>query len=191
MKTIESVREKMPDCLIFFCECSNMKEHENYEYYEKNIMERVDYYSNLYSLEPIRNAVNSEYKGFGEASILLKALEVISDLEKGNELLVKNIFKLSGRYFLNQDFKLELFDNFYNNFVYWDNSTSSLCSIFYKIKESHINLYKECLEKSLNELQNNSSIEMCMYKYFNSELKILDKLNVSGFLATEGYLFSI
>ena len=191
LKSIESIREKMPQCLIFFCECSNMKENESYESYEKNIMEKVDYYSNLYSIETIRNAVNSEYKGYGEASMLLKAFDVVRDLEKGNELLVKNIFKLSGRYFLNQEFKLELFDNFYNNYVYWDNSTSSLCSIFYKINSSHINLFKECLEKSLIELQNNSSIEMCMYKYFNSELKILDKLNVSGFLATEGYLFHI
>jgi len=191
LKSIESIREKMPQCKIFFCECSNMKENENYESYEKNIIEKVDYYANFYDIDSIKKAVNSEFKGYGEACILLKAFDVISELESKEELLLKNIFKLSGRYFLNEDFNLELYNNFNNNFCYWDNSTVSLCSIFYKIKINHFELFKECLEKSIIELKNNASIEICLYKYFSTSNQILEKMNISGYLATEGYLFSI
>ena len=170
-----------------------MKENEDFMDYEKNIMEKVDYYANFNNIDEIRDAVNSEFKGYGEASILLKAFEVISKLENDEELVeINNIFKLSGRYFLNDDFNINNFDNNgYNNFCYWDNSAISLSSLFYKIDSNDVNLFKASLEKSIEELKNNNSLESCMYKYFKKNIKIIEKMDVSGFLSTEGYFFSI
>ena len=103
----------------------------------------------------------------------------------------KNIFKLSGRYFLNNNFNYDMFDNDFNVFTNWDNSKSSYCTIFYKINNYYIDYYKNILINSINDLNNNNSIEICMYKKFTENIKIVDKVNVSGFLATEGYLFSV
>ena len=55
----------------------------------------------------------------------------------------------------------------------------------------NIDYYKKILLHSIEDLYNKNSIEICMYKYFGKDIKIIDKLNVSGYLATEGYLYSV
>jgi hypothetical protein len=103
----------------------------------------------------------------------------------------QNIFKLSGRYYLNNNFNYEIFNNDFNIFTNWDNSKCSYCTIFYKINNKYINYYKNILIDSINDLNNNNSVEICMYKYFNKNINIVDKVNISGYLSTEGYLYSV
>jgi hypothetical protein len=43
----------------------------------------------------------------------------------------------------------------------------------------------------MQELLNSESIESCIFKYFKKNILIIQKMNVSGLLATEGYYFSI
>jgi len=103
----------------------------------------------------------------------------------------KNIFKLSGRYYLNENFNYKLFDNNKNIFTNWDNSNSSYATLFYKINMTDIYILKYTLLKSIDDLENEKSIEYCMFNYFDKNINILDKMNVSGYIATEGYFFSI
>ena len=186
LKTINSVRKNIPNAIIVFLECSDLS-GEN-EGIENEIREKVDYFYNFYSNVDIREAVNSPLKGYGEANLLLAGL---NELEKFPEIHYKNIFKLSGRYYLNDNFNIRDFDNEFNNFINWDNSCYSYCTIFYKIVYYDVRLYKDALSLMISDLKQELSIECCMYKYFKTRIQIMKQMNISGLLATEGYLFSV
>jgi mannosyltransferase OCH1-like enzyme len=181
LKSIDTIRKYIQNADILFCECSDLSEH--FENYIKN---NVDYYYNFFKNETICKYVQSEYKGLGERALLLAALDQNVSYHE-----YKNIFKLSGRYFLNDQFDYTLFDSDKNIFTQWDNSTCSYCTIFYKINSKYMDYYRIVLEKSLDDLSNGNSIEVCMYKFFKENIQNIYKLNVSGFLATEGYLYSV
>ena len=149
----------------------------------------MNYYFNFFSNEFIKSNVNSKLKGYGEASILLEGINKLLSMKKN----YKNIFKLSGRYYLNDKFNYEIFNNRKNIFTNWDNNYTSYCTIFYKINGSDIILFKNSIIESLEELKENVSIEECIYKNFNSNvsINIVSKVNISGLLATEGYLLNV
>jgi mannosyltransferase OCH1-like enzyme/glycosyltransferase involved in cell wall biosynthesis len=182
LKSILSIKKYIPNVEILFCECSDMSEYMNYE---ENIKNSVDYYYNFNDISVIKKSVDSLYKGLGEAYILLNAFRQIGKP-------YKNIFKLSGRYYLNDNFDYDVFNNNYQNiFTNWEKSDCSYCTVFYKINGVYLNIFKDALMNSITNLEENISIECCIFKYFNKNIMLVDKLNVSGCLATEGYLFTI
>jgi hypothetical protein len=182
--TIKSIKDKIPNIELLFCECSDLI---NYKNIEDNIKKSVDYYFNFYDDELIRNNVNSKFKGYGEASILINGIEKLLNLKNN----YKNIFKLSGRYYLNDNFNFEDFNNNKNIFTNWDDLYISYNTIFYKINGSNIIFFKNALINSLEDLKNNNSIEMCIYKNFDININIINQVNVSGYLSTEGYLIEL
>ena len=184
LKSIESIKKYIKNVEILLCECSDFI--DNYEI-EEDIKNNVDYYYNFYDNEDIKKNVESELKGLGEASLLLEGINKLKNIQK----TYKNIFKLSGRYFLNSNFNYEIFNNNCNVFTNWDNSKCSYCTIFYKINANYIDYYKNILVNSIEDLKNKNSIEICMYKYFIENINVVEKVHVSGYLATEGYLFSV
>ena len=186
LKTISTIREKIPNVEILFCECSDLSENK---IIENELQDIVEYYYNFYNINTIKDKVISKYKGLGEAYILLESINIIQNIINKNIYI--NIFKISGRYYLNSNFNYENFNNEYNQFTHWDNNTSSYCTLIYKINYKSLLDFEYSLYKSLDELEKGNSIEQCMFKNFNNNIKIINKFNVSGFLATEGYLFSI
>jgi hypothetical protein len=95
--------------------------------------------------------------------------------------------------YLNDNFDYEMFNNSKNIFTNWDNNYTSYCTIFYKINGSDIIVFKNSITESLQELKDNVSIEECIYKNFNNNvsINIVTDLNISGLLATEGYLVNV
>jgi glycosyltransferase involved in cell wall biosynthesis len=193
LKTIESIRLKIPNSIIFLFECSDLNiifEEEEHTI-ETNIKEKVDYYYNFYENDDIRDAVNSSLKGLGEANLLIAGLDKMQEIIEKNNIDYEYLFKISGRYYLNHDFKISDFENSNNNFIQWDNSLCSYSTIFYKIYYYDVSLYKKALLDMMDDLKKENSIECCIYKYFKKRIQVMQKMNVSGLLATEGYLFSI
>lgn len=184
INSIESIKKYLKNTEILYCECSDLSEHIDIE---KDMISKVDYYFNFNDNLNVKNAVDSKLKGLGEAHLLLEAIEKIINLKKK----YKNIFKLSGRYFLNNSFNFDLFNNDKNIFTNWDNSNLSYCTIFYKINMNDIYFFKYALLNSLEDLNDEKSIEYCIYKNFNKNIYVVNKVNISGYLSTEGYLFSI
>ena len=184
INSIESIRKYIKNSEILYCECSDLSDNIDIE---NDIISKVDYYYNYNNNLVVKNAVDSELKGLGETYLLLEGIEKIINLKKR----YKNIFKLSGRYNLNNNFNLDIFNNDKNIFTNWDNSNESYCTIFYKININDIYFFKYALLKSIEDLNNKQSIEYCIYKYFDKNILIVNKVNVSGYLSTEGYLFSI
>jgi mannosyltransferase OCH1-like enzyme len=180
IKTIESIRKYYKDCDILLCDCSDLC---NYKTEELEISNMVDYYYNFYDNDVIKEAVNGIYKGHGESMILLKALEIINDLNES----YKYIFKISGRYYLNDNFDNKLFENNENVFTTWDGCNFSLCTVLYKLMYNDKTYFENVLRNSMNELIEGNSIEICIYKYFLKNINIIEKINVDGYLSTEGY----
>jgi glycosyltransferase involved in cell wall biosynthesis len=180
IKTIKSLKQFIPNLEILFCECSNIDIET-----EELIKSNVNYFYNFNNNQEIKEKVDSKYKGWGEAVILLEGMKYIK------KYYYKNIFKISGRYYLNNLFDYQKFNNSYNIFSLWDNSNKSLCTIFYKINMYSLEIFKEKLFNSLPFLETGNSIEWIIYNFFSDHIIIFDKLNISGYLSTEGYLFSV
>jgi hypothetical protein len=191
LNSIKSIKEKMGceidnkmEIEIFLCECSDLL---LYPEYEERLKKEVTYFYNFYDDFETRNNVLSKYKGLGESYLMKNALKKINDLGEKYQY----IFKLSGRYFLNNDFSYADFNNNYNIMNYWDYNIQSYASIFYKICFQDILLFIKALDKFQFDLEHGNSFEQCLYKFFNHNMLVLNKLNISGYLSTEGYLFSI
>jgi glycosyltransferase involved in cell wall biosynthesis len=180
IKTIESIRKYYNNCHILLCDCSDLSNYKNEELEISNL---VDYYYNFYDNELIKNAVNGKYKGHGECMILLKALDIINNLKDS----YKYIFKISGRYYLNDNFDNNIFENNENIFTTWERCNFSLCTVLYKLMYNDMEYFQNVLRDSMNELIEGNSIEICIYKYFLKNINIIEKINVSGYLSTEGY----
>ena len=185
LKSIKSIKDKLgSEIEILFCECSDLL---LYPEYEEILKKEVTYFYNFYDDFETRNNVLSKYKGLGELYLMKKALKIINhSCEK-----YKFIFKLSGRYFLNENFSYQDFNNNYNIMTYWDSSVQAYASIFYKICFQDILLFINSLDKFNYDLIHGNSFEQCLYKFFNHNILVNNKLNITGYLSTEGYLFSI
>jgi len=114
---------------------------------------------------------------------ILKALNIINDLNES----YKYIFKISGRYYLNDNFDNKIFENNENVFTNWERCNFSLCTVLYKLMYNDREYFENVLRNSINELIEGNSIEICIYKYFLKNINIVEKINVSGYLSTEGY----
>ena len=122
----------------------------------------------------VKWACNSLHKGLGEATALLVA---------GNALKTdaEIYFKISGRYFLNNDFDLNR----------WS-STKFCCRIYesgistrlYSISNSAFNEWQKALRMSLFQLYKGVSIEDSFIKFLpKSRIQPIDLLGISGFIA--------
>ncbi len=94
LQTIQSVKGRLPDAKIFLVECSDISAFE--------IKDKVDYFLNLYEYPEVRSAcLETNKKGFGEAVQTKVAVEYILEMQ----ILFHRLFKISGRYFLNENFR--------------------------------------------------------------------------------------
>ena len=124
-KTIISVKEKIPNCKIILVECSDL-EDDQLSYLKNN----VDYFINL-----INNPIDMEYiysksKSLGESTMTMRAIEFIFN----NNLKFDNFFKLTGRYWLSDNF---LYTNFENDKIvihYINNDVNNVATSLYKLK---------------------------------------------------------
>ena len=102
LKTIDSVKEKIPNCVVCLVECSLFDTEE-----ETILKNKCDIFINLYQNEEIRNILlYSPSKSLCEA---LQTLNVILYIRQNN-IKFNNFFKITGRYVLNENFKYELYD---------------------------------------------------------------------------------
>lgn len=103
LKTIASVRQNIPNCVVLIVDCSDFTKDE-----EDILKTHCDYLLNLYSHEDLRNVLRySNSKSLCES---LQTIQAIAFL-KINNIRFKNFFKITGRYTLNEEFDFKLYDN--------------------------------------------------------------------------------
>jgi len=158
LQTIESLK-KIPDKKVYFVECTDIPEFEN------DIKGRVDFYKNVYKGN--ETVIDGPYKNVGEAISLL-AVEV-DDYD--------NVFKISGRYYLTDEFDYSLWDN--DDTMMWvDDNNGWRLTTFYKInKKQNI----QWLGILMSMVRNNEpmAIEQMMMKI--TDFKRINKVGVEGY----------
>ena len=175
-RTIESVKQKIPNLKILLVECSNLS-FDQEEYLKKN----TDYFLNLYNNEKIRKNTSGVSKSLGEGTMTLCALQYLID----NNIGFNNLIKISGRYWLSDNFDYNKFNN--NNIVikYIDNNKDNVFTALYQLPRESIINFKIFLENKFTEMIKCIGYEVLFAIFIKSEGKITVNLNPIGL---EGYV---
>ena len=169
--TIESVKNKVPDHYIVLIDAS-----KNIEEYENTLTTLVNEYYNFKENENIMNKVESPFKGVGEIYTMLGYL-LNNDISRFECLI-----KISGRYYLNNNFKYEIFDNNLNIFrPFYDRVVSTR---LYKVNRHYFEKFIEILKNAVNLLEKGQSIEEILYAQM--EFSNANMLGLSGNIAVTG-----
>lgn len=101
-KTIESVRQKLPNCKLFIIESSILPDE-----YTEYLIANTDYYLNLNNNPELLENINGQSKSLGEGTQTIHALKYLID----HSIEYRNLIKISGRYFLSDTFDPTIFEN--------------------------------------------------------------------------------
>ena len=177
-KTIQTVKEKIPNSKILIVECSELSK-EQHEYFNNN----CDYFLNLIENVSAVNNIYSISKSLGEGTMTLSAIEYI----KQENIYYDNFFKISGRYWLSDSFNYENFnnDNIVVHYIY--NNINNACTSLYKLDKNKIDDFYNFLKTNMNLMIKCIGYEVLFAMFLNSnpEYKIigLDKIGVNGNIA--------
>lgn len=168
--TIKSL-EKIKNKKILFIEASDIPEFEN------EIINKVDFYKNIYKDDKIKSMIDGPNKGIGES---MSILEGIKDVDLS---LYENIYKISGRYWLNDKFEYSLWHN--NNTVLCENKKyKNILTVFYKINNKQYTQWLSMLKEICNciDVRGMETIfKEKMKDYFSIEhIGIAGNLSISG-----------
>jgi len=171
IKTIESLK-KINNTEILFIESTNItKEMENF------LKSKVTYFLNI---DETTSKSNSPHKASAESSQIYEGLKNV-DISK-----YENIFKISGRYWLTDEFDFKLFDNESNVFYESKNNSEAIATAFYKVNKDYFDLYQKTLDYCRNST---NMLEMEFKKLFNGKYKNINNLGLVGNVSVDGFFW--
>jgi hypothetical protein len=177
-KTIQTIREKIPESKIILVECSNLTEEQN-NYFENN----SDYFLNLINDEIKKNYIYSESKSLGEGTMTISALEYI----KNNNIEFDNFYKITGRYWLSENFNYE---NFINTDIIVHNINGNInntATSLYKLNKINIESFYNFLISNLHLMFKCIGYEVLFAMFLNlpkpNKVLHLNKIGVNGFIS--------
>ena len=191
-KTIDTVRMKIPNSFIVLIDITQFTEEE-YNYFSSSCNYIINCSNNN---EAIYSILTHENKSFGERYYLLESIKVIKHLF---EIYpgIRNIYKISGRYFLDENFVYSSYNN--DKCVVklvdpklWANACTSC---LFKVPIDEIdNLYNQ-LYNNREQFMQGLCMEYFMYAYIMSidKSKYIDicTMGISGMVCVgEKYLVS-
>lgn len=166
--TIKSIREKIPNSKILIIECSDLNKEEN-NYFINN----SDYFINLYESKILREKIYSISKSLGEGTMTIIALKYIIS----NKLKFDNLLKISGRYWLSENFN---YDNFKNDKIvikYIDGNIYNIFTALYKIPYKYIFLLEPFLIENIYKMENCIQYEEIFAEFINNRCNNTDIIN--------------
>jgi hypothetical protein len=177
LDTISSIRTYSPRSRIILVEASKLDNDKL-----TTLREKCD---DVYYLgedeEAQRNCIVSRAKGLGDAWLLYKGILYC----EYHSIQVKNIFKLCGRYKLNDNFNRENISNdipTFNTPVNGDTHSTIFFSVPYSMKYTLI----ESLLKAIHFFENDNSmcIEVFLPRFFPTK-HVIDVLGIEGWIAVD------
>ncbi len=183
-KTIETVKEKIPNAKIFIVECSALNEEQT-DYFTKN----TDYFLNLYNNENIRKNTYSISKSLGEGTMTYCALEYILK----NNIIFDNLIKISGRYWLSDKFNYNNFNNKNIVIKYIDNNHDNVFTALYKIPTETVINFKIFLQNKFNEMRNCIGYEVLFsifIKTVNIQITHINPIGLDGHVSISKEFYS-
>ncbi len=171
-QTITSIRDKVPSAHIVLAEMGT-------ETAPPDLQSLVDTYKYLGNKKIVRFACDGKYKGLGEAIGLLYILPVVKKIEGDS------IFKISGRYSLNDHFSLDEWDM--GDKCTFLKSKGLFSTRLYRIPKKLLSVWKYALLKSLPFLLRNESIESTLTRCMPQKyISIISVAGISGVVAPTG-----
>ena len=168
--TIKTIREKVPNSYIYLSEGSQLPTK-----IETELKTLVDKYVNFSQDVEIKKCVDNPQKGNGEVALIYNALKLLNNFND-----FENYFKISGRYYLDDQFHLNNFLTTYNIF---NLCNDRYATTMYKIHKSHIEAYLIALKESLKYID--ESMEVALYKTYppsHPDNLVTTRIGVSGLL---------
>lgn len=174
-KTIETVRKYIPNIKILLVECSYLNEEQL-----KYFINYCDYFINLIDDDEKTNACHSISKSLGEGTMTIAGIEYLQDID------YEHLFKLSGRYWLSEDFNYEQYNNPYINIKINDiNDAQNVNTCFYKIPKNTAVQFCKYLESNYNMMYESIGYEFIFGNFLTSiqNIKRVNKLGVEGYVS--------
>jgi len=174
--TITSIKEKIMDCKIVIVECTDFNKEE-----EEYINNNCDYLFNLWNKKELHNYIFGTSKSLGEGTMTIEALKYIEELK----LEFNYLYKISGRYWLNENFKIDKVDN--NVFKRINNSENNIFTALYKIDKETVHKLLEFLINNIEAMQKCIGYEVLVSHFVkNINKNLVDTIGLSGFVTVCG-----
>ena len=157
--TIKSIKEKVPDCQILIVECSEFNDEQR-DFFLQN----SNYLLNLFNNISIREKIYSSSKSLCEGTMTYHALQFIID----QNIKFDNLIKISGRYYLSENFNYDNFNN--NNIVikYIENNVNNVFTALYKLPYSYILKFKDFLINNNYKMMNFIGYEVLFAEFIKN-----------------------
>jgi len=183
-KTILSIREKIPNNKILLIECSILRSEER-----DFFIENVDYFLNVYDTNDndLINRMFTISKSMGEGTMTIIALQYIFN----NNIDFDYLYKISGRYWLNDKFNYNLFDNNLSCIHYINNDKNNVLSCFYKLTNKMTYEWFHFLLNSEDDFVNCIGYEVIFAKFlknYSGNIIIENKVGINGYISVCGSL---
>jgi hypothetical protein len=160
---------KITNKKILFIEGSEISKE-----YENTIRSKVDFFINIKNDHKLKPIIDGISKGRAEAALTIEALKFI-DLQEFD-----NIFKISGRYYLNDNFNETKFEK---NSSIFKLSNGSYVTTLYKINKKDYGLYLKTLNTAF---VSGEMYETVFFNAFKQIAKEINNLGVSGEVSVDG-----
>jgi len=181
-KTISSIREKIPNTKILLIECSQLSSYER-EYFTRN----VDYFLNIFEInnEQLIQRMFTISKSMGEGTMTIYAIKYLLN----NNIQFDNLFKISGRYWLNDNFEYHLYSTNISCIHAINNDNDNMFTCFYKLSNELTYKWLEYLLNSENDFINCIGYEVIFAKFIKNHKNIniiKNKVGINGFVTVCG-----
>ena len=181
--TIASVRSHIPDSFIILYDNSDFNDNEY------NILnDLTDCFINRHNDAIVNEFTNNSiHKVFGEISQTFKLVEYIK--QYFSNMNIKNLFKITGRYVINDTFNYSIYENddiiFKRNEEVTDRAYYFTC--FYKISGAKFDYFYEIIEELYDDIQKNAyeyeEWEVLLPMLLHKEFKTVDHLGITQDIA--------
>lgn len=183
-RTLETVREKIPNCRILLVECSPFTPEEK-DYFERS----CDYIINLYDNEHEKNAIFSISKSWGEGTMTMSAFRYIQ--EKG--IVYDRLFKISGRYWLDDFFVYK--ENEISTIAYIQENSDNVSTALYILNREHFEKWNAYLLESNERFYRCDGYEEIFASFMKTlpetNYIVLPRIGVSGYIAPFGNIMEM
>lgn len=186
VKTIESIKNNVPDAYIVLVECSKFSTYELYI-----LQPMVNTFINLINNNEAREHVFNIYKGSGERYMTLEALKQLYHLDIKNQ---RFLFKISGRYQLSDEFEYKRYYNNRMNFLAINGDYNNVNTAMYKLCWSDIPNFITYLEEPADKVvtKYNGSYEQYITEFVRlnrHRVLFIEKLGLEGYVSVTGELW--
>lgn len=173
-KTIESIKNKLPNDKIIIVECSDLNQEET-DY----LKDKCDYILNLWEKKELHNSIFGISKSLGEGTMTIEAFKYIKDLE------YNYLYKISGRYWLNTNFEIDKIQS--NVFKRINNNENNIFTALYKIDKNSVEKLLLFLTKNIEAMKKCIGYEVLMSHFVkNIDKKLVDIIGLSGLVTVCG-----